>query len=100
MVIQCGRHLIVTEWKVVQIRYLDIKTPFREEGHSADCYKAEVLSKYTLSDDILKLKFSMLDNFRHGRTIKEWLEVDVKQQLKEYIEGPEVKKLVDDGLVL
>ena len=42
----------------------------------------------------------MLDNFRHGRTIKEWIEVDVKWQLKEYIEGPEVKKSVEDGLVL
>ena len=42
----------------------------------------------------------MLDKFRRGRTIKEWIEVDVKRQLKEYIEGPEVKKSVEDGLVL
>ena len=42
----------------------------------------------------------MLDKFHHGRTIKEWIEVHVKQQLKEYIEGPEVKKSVEDGLEL
>src|SRR4051794_2548342 len=87
------------EWKVAQIRYLDIKTPFGNDSHKADRYKAMILSEYTLSD-ILNLKFNMQDKFRPGKTIKEWIEVDVKRQLKEYIEGPEVKQLVKGGSVL
>ena len=42
----------------------------------------------------------MRDQFRPGKTIKEWIEGGVKWQLKDYIESPQVKKLVEDGLVM
>jgi hypothetical protein len=97
--------LIITEWKVVQIDFLDIKLSRLSKGVSKTSVrdrrgaKASVLSKYTI-EQIQNLKFTKNDKFRSGKNLKQWIE-DEASKLKDYITSAEVKgKLKDEGLLL
>lgn len=97
--------MIITEWKVVQIDFLDIKLSRLSKGVSKTSVrdrrgaKASVLSKYTI-EQIQNLKFTKNDKFRSGKNLKQWIE-DEASKLKDYITSAEVKgKLKDEGLLL
>lgn len=97
--------MIITEWKVVQIDFLDIKLSRLSKGVSKTSVrdrrgaKASVLSIYTI-EQIQNLKFTKNDKFRSGKNLKQWIE-DEASKLKDYITSAEVKgKLKDEGLLL
>lgn len=94
LVIPLHKHLIVTEWKVARIDYLDIRIPGIR--HPSRENKASVLSEYTLSQ-ILQLKFGARDKFRSGQTVQHWMENEAASQLNDYIMSPQVKDLLEDG---
>ena len=91
LVIPLRKHLIVTEWKVAQIDYLDI--PVAEGRTLSREKKALSLSEYTLSQ-VLQLKFGAWDKFHKGQTIKQWMEGEVASQLRGYVKSPQVLELV------
>jgi hypothetical protein len=72
------------EFKVIQIDLLAIgKTSGRFS-------KAKALQELEV-DQVLNLKFAETDIRRRGITIRKWIEMDVRPQLKSYVNSPEVK---------
>ena len=61
--------------------------------------KASVLSEYGVSL-ILQIKFGKWDRWRPGKTLKEWIEGEVAQQLRDYIGTDEVMKQKEDRVLL
>lgn len=61
------KRILVLEWKVIQIDYLDLSPIVSREK------KAEHLGGTFEASAILDLKFGRNDKWRHGQTIKEWI---------------------------
>ncbi|KAN0086818.1 putative AAA-ATPase domain containing protein [Elaphomyces granulatus] len=105
LILPLRRHLVVTEWKVIRIDYLDIKVPSRKAKarHGRDLSrqaKASILNTY-MCDDVLGLKFSKIDTTgRGGKTIRQWIENDVSPKLRDYITSAEVRRKLKEGLLL
>ncbi|KAH0564824.1 hypothetical protein GP486_001784 [Trichoglossum hirsutum] len=98
LLLHLHQHLIVTEWKVIRIDFLDI--PVSSHRQPTPEAKASALNEYTLQQ-ILQLKFNRRDHFRRGQTLERWIKQWIAPQLKDYIMSPEVKQLVEDeGLVM
>jgi hypothetical protein len=95
LILPLGKYLVVNEWKVIQIDYLEIgKAPDRALGRIG---KASILGNYAI-EDVLRLKFSMKDNIgRAGKTIQQWIENDLTSKLKDYITSAQMKKKLKDG---
>jgi hypothetical protein len=111
IVLRVGNHLIVMEWKVIPIDFLDIPIPRQrskkvrgatEPSHepimrSKQEKKASVLSTYSL-DEVLNVDFGENDKFRVGE-LEEWIVDKVAPQLKSRIMSEEVQKQLE-GLSL
>jgi hypothetical protein len=112
IVLRVGNHLVVMEWKVVPIDFLDIPIPRQrskkvkgatEPSHEPIMRnkrekKASVLSTYSLNK-VLDINFGKNDKFRVGK-LKEWIIDSVAPQLKSQIMSEEVQKELEDGLSL
>ena len=71
-----ANRLIITEWKVVRISFLDIEpaTPSPGQYQSIDFRKAQRLDVISDASTVLQLKFALYDKFgRAGKTIREWI---------------------------
>jgi hypothetical protein len=81
---------IITEWKALQIDFLDIS--LAKEGEDVRLRKAETLSNMTV-DQVLGIKFARYDHHPSGKSIKEWVEGKAQvgskespaEQLKRYL---------------
>jgi hypothetical protein len=93
LLLQLRGHVIVTEWKAVQIDFLDIKV--RGDKLPDRNTKSLALGGYTLSQ-ILKLKFGHWDKFRSKKLFKQWIKKSAAPQLRDYIRSPQVTQLVKD----
>jgi hypothetical protein len=105
LVLPLRKHLIVTEWKSIQIDYLDIRKPRKSpktptgNKRSMREIKASILSTYTLQN-VLDLKFGKND-YRAGKKLKQWIIETAAPQVKDYVTSEEVKKkLKDEELLL
>jgi hypothetical protein len=96
IVLPVRKHLIVMEWKVLPIDFLDIPIPKQRSKRVTKATKASVLSKYSC-DKVLDINFGKNDKFRVGK-LQEWIINEVAPQLKSYILSEEMKKmLLEDG---
>lgn len=85
--------LIVMEFKVIQIDFLAIgKTSERIP-------KAKALQELEV-DQVLNLEFANMDKHRRGMNIREWIEKDVRGQLKGYVASPEVQARLGERQLL
>jgi len=80
-------HLIVSEWKVAQIDFLDIPVPRVQKSNRSE--KASTLTEYTLPQ-VLQLKFGHWDLYHKGWTMQMLMEKEAAPQLKDYIQSNEV----------
>ena len=91
-------HLIVSEWKVAQIDFLDIPVPYVQKPNRSE--KASTLSEYTLPQ-VLQLKYVNWDKYHKGWTMQMLIEKEAAPQLKDYIKSNEVvEKLKGKNLSL
>lgn len=67
VVVPTKKRILVLEWKVIQIDYLDLGAVASREK------KAERLQVTFEASAILDLKFGANDRWRQGQTIKEWI---------------------------
>jgi len=107
IVLPVGNHLIVMEWKVIPIDFLDIPIPRRRSKKVTGATKlshepimrnkrekkASVLSTYALNK-VLGINFGKNDKFRVGE-LKEWIIDKVAPQLKSQIMSEEVQKQLE-----
>ncbi|KAG0196105.1 hypothetical protein BGX28_000135, partial [Mortierella sp. GBA30] len=93
------RRILVLEWKVIQIDYLDLGTVVSREK------KAESLNGTFESSAILDLKFGRNDKWRQGQTIREWIlqgprngqsKVSPREQLATYLASQEIAHLKEE----
>jgi len=82
---------MITEWKALRIDYLDI--PVSPDIVLNRENKAEVLSKYTLSQ-ILQLRFCKHDRLHRAATVEEWIKNEAASQLRGYIKSNEVQGMM------
>jgi hypothetical protein len=101
IVLPTRNHLVVMEWKVVPIDFLDILIPKQRSkkgtrateapgGRIMQEKKASLLSKYSCNN-VLGINFSKKDKFRVGK-LEKWIIDEVAPQLKSYIMSEEIKK--------
>jgi hypothetical protein len=104
IVLPIGNHLIVMEWKVIPIDFLDIPIPRQRSKKFTGATepsrelimrnkrkkKASVLSTYSLNK-ILGINFGKNDKFRVGE-LKKWIIDEAAPQLKSQIMSEEVQK--------
>jgi hypothetical protein len=83
----------VTGWKFYRTDCLDILVIIKDRL-KLDLAKAAVLCDYR-RDQILDLEFDTRDQF-HGRTIRSRVKHHDGPQLREYIRGAKVQKLIKD----
>ena len=94
------KQLFVLEWKSIQIDNIRI-------GSGSQLQRANVLAKVPNATEVLDLKFRS-DKFRAGQTIKEWIlsgskggkEPSPQQQLREYVQSPEIVRWKKDGYTI
>jgi len=91
--------VLVLEWKVIQIDYLDLGTVGSREK------KAERMNGTFDASAILDLKFGRNDKWRPGQSIKEWIlqgprngqsKVSPREQLATYLSSLEVARLKEE----
>ncbi|KAG0337738.1 hypothetical protein BG000_005031 [Podila horticola] len=93
------KRILVLEWKVVQIDYLEVQVPVGVQVSREE--KAKYLSGVSEASAVLDLKFGQNDRWRSGQTIRDWISVgphtrnslSPRQQLAEYVSSPEINKL-------
>jgi hypothetical protein len=104
IVLPVGNHLIVMEWKVAPINFLDIPIPRQRSKKVTGATKpsrepimrnerrkkASVLSTYSLNK-VLGINFGKSDKFRAGE-LREWIIDEAAPQLKSQIMSEEVQK--------
>ncbi|KAL1919970.1 uncharacterized protein VTP21DRAFT_1116 [Calcarisporiella thermophila] len=90
------KHVVIIEFKVIQIDYLDIRSALEVSGHERG-RKAYTLGEINDTDALLNLKFNRRDRFRPGQTIKEWVQSNdgPYEQLSSYWNSREIKNLRD-----
>jgi hypothetical protein len=106
IVLRVGNHLLVMEWKVLPIDFLDIPIPRQRSKKGTRATerimrqnKASVPSTYS-RNKVLDINFDKNDKFHVGK-LKEWIIDRAAPQLKSYVMSEEVKKqLEDDDLSL
>jgi hypothetical protein len=81
-------YIIVMEWKVIQIDYLDVG------GHRDRTQKAEALGKLDV-DEVLAINFNKREKFKKG-TIGTWIQESVIPQLKGYVVSEVIQELAGD----
>ncbi|KAF9351659.1 hypothetical protein BGX26_010372 [Mortierella sp. AD094] len=88
--------ILLLEWKVVQIDFLDIGTSYSYQK------KVKRLIGTFEASDILNLNFTRHDKWRAGQTINDWIldgplqkedGASPCQQLQEYLASPEITRL-------
>lgn len=91
-----AKRILVLEWKVLQLDFLDLGTPMSVEN------KADHLKGTFEAHDILNFRLVQHDRFRPGLTIEEWIlkgdtrgnnKVSPRQQLADYMNSPEIAQL-------
>ena len=99
------QHLIIIEFKVIQIDYLGFHDILKRGIHYSRLNKAAILNEYPNADTVLKCKFGSWDkievgnnNMRRGRagmTIEEWIKFPggPAHQLKSYWNSEEIQLL-------
>lgn len=98
LILPLRRHLIVSEWKVAQIDFLDIPVPNVQRPNRTE--KASTLSEYTLPQ-VLQLKYGNWDKCHPSWTMQMLMEKEALPQLKDYIQSNEVvEKLKGRELLL
>jgi len=97
LVLPLRRHLIVSEWKVAQIDFLDIPVPNVQKPNRTE--KASTLSEYTLPQ-VLQLKYGHWDKFHSSWTMQMLMEKEAVPQLKDYIQSNEVVEKLKVGELL
>jgi hypothetical protein len=107
-IVRVGNYLIVMEWKVIPIDFLDIPMPRQRSkkvtGATKPSHepimrnkrekKASVLSTYSLNK-VLGISFGKNDKFCVGK-LKEWIIDSVASQLKSQIMSEEVQKELEE----
>ncbi|KAG0129489.1 hypothetical protein HOY82DRAFT_651946 [Tuber indicum] len=88
LVITSSDYSIVTEWKTIQIEFLDVGDSFTWDE------KAEALNKLGV-DEILKLKFNRREKYKKG-TLQRWIKNEVTVQLKSYVCSTEIRELAQN----
>ncbi|KAF8542939.1 hypothetical protein BDD12DRAFT_318297 [Trichophaea hybrida] len=96
------RHVIVIEWKVIKIDFLEIEDaiagPHSKFGNSR-LNRALTLSKYLGANELLNVKFGKNDKWRGGKTIGEWVlgsgDDSPQSQITRYFKSPEITELVN-----
>ncbi|GJJ77513.1 hypothetical protein EMPS_09872 [Entomortierella parvispora] len=100
ILIPLKKRVLLLEWKVIQIDFLDIN---RLRGFQK---KADYLKDMNYVNDVLDLKFVMHDVWRPGQTIRDWIlngaikganTKSPREQLAKYVESPEIMKLKEDN---
>ena len=89
--------LIVSEWKVAQIDFLDIPVPYVQKPGRSE--KASTLSEYTLPQ-VLQLKYVHRDKYHPGWTMQMLMDKEAAPQLKDYIQSNEVAEKLKGGKLL
>ena len=89
LVVSSRNHLIVMEFKVIRIDFLAIGNA------SGRLAKAKALKELEVGQ-VLDLKFEKKDVHRQRMTIREWIEQDVRPQLKDYVTSLEVKERIEE----
>ncbi|KAI8602386.1 hypothetical protein EDD21DRAFT_352807 [Dissophora ornata] len=93
------KRILVVEWKVIQIDYLDLGPVVSREK------KAEHLDGTFEASAILDLKFGRNDRWRQGQTIEEWIlqgprngqsKISPCEQLAEYLASQEIAHLKEE----
>lgn len=97
LILPLRHHLIVSEWKVAQIDFLDIPVPNVQKPNRSE--KASILSEYTLPQ-VLQLKYVLSDKFHKGWTMQMLMEKEAAPQLKDYIQSNEVVEKLKGGKLL
>ncbi|KAF9368743.1 hypothetical protein CPB97_004296 [Podila verticillata] len=102
ILIPSKKRILVLEWKVIQIDYLDLGIVASREK------KAERLDGTFEASAILGLKFGRNDRWRQGQTIKEWilqgprdgqLKISPREQLATYLASEEIAHLKEEHKV-
>jgi len=103
VLVQSKKRILVLEWKVIQIDYLDLGTVVSREK------KVEYLNGTFEASAILDLKFGRNDRWRQGQTIKEWIlqgprngqsKVSPREQLATYLASEEIAHLKEEHEVI
>ena len=91
MLITGNDFAIVTEWKAIQIDYLQIA------GSADRLNKASALSKISDPNEVTKIQFGENDRWRRGKTIEDWVNggdaESPQSQVKKYFGSPEIIEL-------
>ncbi|KAG0354437.1 hypothetical protein BG005_006476, partial [Podila minutissima] len=99
VVVPTKQRILVLEWKVIQIDYLDLGAVASREK------KAERLQVTFEASAILDLKFGANDRWRQGQTIKEWIlegprngprKDSPREQLAAYLASQEIARLKEE----
>ena len=98
IVLRVGNHLIVMEWKVVPIDFLDIPIPIPRQ-RSKKVKGATEPSHEPIMRNKGEMKASVLGTYPLGK-LKEWIIDSVAPQLKSQVMSEEVQKELEDGLSL
>lgn len=94
LILPLRRHLIVSEWKVAQIDFLDIPVPNVQKPNRTE--KASTLSEYT-RPQVLQLKYGHWDKYHPSWTMRMLMEKEAIPQLKDYIQSNEVVEKLKRG---
>lgn len=93
------KHILVLEWKAIQIDFLDIPVPVGVTTSWEE--KAKQLSCISDASAVLDLKFANHDLRRPGQTIRNWVssvpckgcDKSPREQLAGYLDSNEIKQL-------
>ncbi|KAG0136191.1 hypothetical protein HOY82DRAFT_625832 [Tuber indicum] len=83
LVISLPNHFIVTEWKAINIEFVDTKVSLDRQE------KADLIAGLDING-VLDLKFNKKERFKKG-TIRRWIASDVTAQLRKYVLSQEVQ---------
>ncbi|KAF9420186.1 hypothetical protein BGZ76_004124 [Entomortierella beljakovae] len=89
-----ANRILVLEWKVVQLSYLDVGPPTNDQKS-----KAELVRDMGTPTSVANIKFTSRDNWRPGKTIEDWICNGDRNgkiprvQLADYMKSLEITKL-------